>query len=405
MSSSFSWLDYSEKDKREMLEIISRLQEKGTRDELGIGAVRDAFAEMLFPGTSTVQTRARYFFFIPWIYARLERRFWDSAEQVAERVRRLEIRLVKALVNSDDGAGTIGSQAGETLKRLPSNIYWHGLQAWGLCLYPRSQGRYHQYLTRYHALARDPALVNDDREPVEERLQNWAADLPPRPEGFPKTASFAQTGEEAECLQEKILGKARDSLLAFFAERILGFAEAKYPWEHPLFGEFTPDLVQCVEHARNFSVTMHGAALLYNLILAELVENDEWIERYRDDLRDWASMVERHRSELSRWGRTEFWGLLSRRMARARGSSRKFIDRWLDMALADGAAQSIADSDSARDLIRQRETSLKPERSRIENPSALRLWNGSAGTRQLDYRWGTAQNILVDVKRGLQNGD
>src|SRR5215208_3574696 len=79
MGSSFSWLDYSEHERRKMLEVIHLFQEKDTRDELGIGTVRDAFADMLFPGTSTIQTRARYFLFVPWIYRGLERRKIGSA--------------------------------------------------------------------------------------------------------------------------------------------------------------------------------------------------------------------------------------------------------------------------------------------------------------------------------------
>ncbi|MBD2450079.1 hypothetical protein H6G76_23540 [Nostoc sp. FACHB-152] len=45
MASSFSWLDYSEQDKRKMLDVISLFNEKTTRDELGVGSVRDALAE------------------------------------------------------------------------------------------------------------------------------------------------------------------------------------------------------------------------------------------------------------------------------------------------------------------------------------------------------------------------
>lgn len=41
--------------------------EPGTLDELGIGSIRDTFSDELFPGTSTIQTRARYFLFVPWI--------------------------------------------------------------------------------------------------------------------------------------------------------------------------------------------------------------------------------------------------------------------------------------------------------------------------------------------------
>ncbi len=63
VASSFTWLDYSEHERRQMLDVIHLFDEKTTRDELGIGVVRDAFADMFFPGTSTIQTRARYFLF------------------------------------------------------------------------------------------------------------------------------------------------------------------------------------------------------------------------------------------------------------------------------------------------------------------------------------------------------
>jgi hypothetical protein len=63
--SSFTWLDYADTDRRQAMDFLSQLGEKGTVDQLGIGTVRDAIADILFPGTSTIQTRARYFLFVP----------------------------------------------------------------------------------------------------------------------------------------------------------------------------------------------------------------------------------------------------------------------------------------------------------------------------------------------------
>ena len=72
MDSTFTWLDYSEQDRRRMLEIIDRFREKGSRDELGFNAISSAFSEMLLPRMGGSQTRARYFLFIPWMYRMLE---------------------------------------------------------------------------------------------------------------------------------------------------------------------------------------------------------------------------------------------------------------------------------------------------------------------------------------------
>jgi hypothetical protein len=67
MASSFSWLDFSESDRQQTMQVLDLFREKNTLDELGFGPIRDAFADHFFPGTSTIQTRARYFLFIPWM--------------------------------------------------------------------------------------------------------------------------------------------------------------------------------------------------------------------------------------------------------------------------------------------------------------------------------------------------
>ena len=61
MLSTFTWLDYSEQERRRALDVISLFKLQDTRDELGLASIRDAFAEQFFPGTTTIQTRARYF--------------------------------------------------------------------------------------------------------------------------------------------------------------------------------------------------------------------------------------------------------------------------------------------------------------------------------------------------------
>src|SRR6266545_762157 len=50
MTSSFTWLDHSEIDRRRMLDVIDAFQEPETRDELGLGTIRDALADLLFAG-------------------------------------------------------------------------------------------------------------------------------------------------------------------------------------------------------------------------------------------------------------------------------------------------------------------------------------------------------------------
>ena len=58
LGSSVAWIDFAEQDHRQMTEVISRFGERDTRDWLGLGSVRDVFANLFFPGASTLQARA-----------------------------------------------------------------------------------------------------------------------------------------------------------------------------------------------------------------------------------------------------------------------------------------------------------------------------------------------------------
>ena len=84
LQSSIAWVDFSEQDRRKMMEVVALFKQQDTRDELGLGSIRDAFAGLFFPGTTTLQTRARYFLFVPWLYHRYELRRVSSAK-VADR--------------------------------------------------------------------------------------------------------------------------------------------------------------------------------------------------------------------------------------------------------------------------------------------------------------------------------
>ncbi len=123
-------------------------REQDTRDELGIGVIHDAFSEMLFPGTSTIQTRAKYMLFVPWIYRTHERKKTPSAE-IADKARRDEVRLGNAMLTTEDTDGIFGKEAGAKLQRLPSNVCWSGLRRWGIRHFLGSQEEYHRYLDKF----------------------------------------------------------------------------------------------------------------------------------------------------------------------------------------------------------------------------------------------------------------
>src|SRR4051812_25921356 len=121
--STLTWLDFSDAERKRALQVVELLVRPETRDELGLGAIRDAFAKALFPGMSTVQRRARYFLFVPWTFREAEQR-WAGRSDALERTRRRELQLIVPLLETGETDGVIGSSARANLKQVPSMIYW-----------------------------------------------------------------------------------------------------------------------------------------------------------------------------------------------------------------------------------------------------------------------------------------
>ena len=106
MPSTFGWVDFAEQDRQRMADVIHLFREQDTRDELGLGSVRDAFANLLFPGTSTIQTKAKYMLLVPWIYLRHEKR-QTSSKDIARKARGDELDLIEGLLKSGPTGGLL----------------------------------------------------------------------------------------------------------------------------------------------------------------------------------------------------------------------------------------------------------------------------------------------------------
>jgi hypothetical protein len=402
MRSTFTWLDYSEHERRKMVDVIEAFAEQGTRDELGIGTIRDGFADLLFPGTGTVQTRAKYFLFIPWIYLEAEERRIESA-RIADWARRREIALVNGLEKGGETLDVIGRVAREGLRRLPSNIYWQGLGVWGIRLFEGSQDQYHRSIDRWRQ-ARGQMLRSEDGDVVSgSAALNWHSSLPPQPEGFPDNASFALCRKDAKYLQERILTHAPRSLLAHFVARKSAPSDGPFCWTEAGYADFPPANREQVDHARCFSEVIHGAALLYNLMLSQLRRNDELINHYVEQFREWSDLVNERGSVLHGWNQEQFWQILHAAGARVPSRTERFTKDWVAMVLSAASPGKLAGHSAARQLVKERERALKKSLARLENPRALELWNGAAGAGRLDFRWGVSRQIVTDVMEGLNH--
>jgi len=403
MPSVLAWIDHDSKARERTLRILSLFLEKESRDELGLGSVRDSFADQLFPGTSTIQTRLRYMLFIPWIYQTLEEKR-VPVESFAIQADKLERDLVQPLMDSDDQAGVFGKTAGKKLKRLPSSVYWAGLGVWGIRLTPFSQDEYHRRINEIYrrrdalkALEKDAKSRGDDID-VEQRksLLSWHPRLPAPPTSFPAKADFALSREEAEFIRDRIQVSCPNSLLSFLTLYCKP-ADTKAPWEHPDYGSFSDKHKELLTHARLFSETMHGAALSYNIQLAQLRNHEELVAKHRESFDEWTASIPL--DEIQSWSIDRLWKLTVGHGHTITPQTRSFVQKWIEHIRR--SPKDLLSNAEALELVKKREMKLKGPRSRFRNQRALEQWGGYSGVGKLVYRWPNVKVLLNDLYSGF----
>lgn len=431
--SFFGWLDFNAEEAKLARELIAAATETETQDAIGLGRIRDRIADGLFPGISTIQTRARYFFIVPWACQVAEAGIAGRSD-LRQRLDACERDVIGALLASGndhperDLHGVMGVRSGRTLKRMPSEVYWNGLEVFGIRRRPNglavSIGMYAEQFERF-AHARDRSMTVEEADEV---MGLWDPSLPPAPDGFPEELeSMALTADEAQYLEERmrfgpvdqpsalVRGSMLSALLASGnCIRARNFQDLRFPWDVAI-EDMSDALRARVEHGRCFSELMWGAQLLYNDLLVDaslahpgmtvkherkLARNREWLDVA---FREWTDLVEERRDHLRAWARDEYaWtvaGSVSRR-------DFTFVTRWAEIALRNpGGARH---DESARELVRQREgaADVKGAAARLRQDGTVRkVVVERYGSQQLSYRWPNVKRIVLDIVEGRGRAD
>jgi hypothetical protein len=384
-----------------MLEIVDLFRDKGTLDELGFGSIRDAFSDHFFPGISTIQTRARYLLFVPWIYLRIERERIPYS-QVDRRARSDQGALARALQRGGAGEndGVIGILAGDAIQRTPAATYWTGLRRFDIWQFSGSIAQYYAALQRSGPAA--APVYSDDGELFEQtKVRGWHAGLPTEPQGFLDATTLSLTSGEADYLRERVTLAAPDSLLALSINGSRAITKIDYPWLHPDLAAFPKQLQSELEHAHRFSIASFGAALLYNLLLAEkaidagLPIAQDLVDQLRAQIEETA--VER--ALLKGWRMTDLWNAVAGKGHGISYPTRQFVEAIV--AILERKPDSYADDADAQRLIERRELALKGGLARLTHRRALEKFSGSVGLYRQTYRWANVQRIVADIRTGL----
>ena len=389
--SSLAWIDFDEAERQRAQRIMGLFQERETRDELGLGGIRDSIADHLFPGTSTIQTRLRYMLFIPWLFQMLEGSKAD-ADQLASEARALENRLVKALKAGDEISGVIGRDAGDDLQRLPSSVYWAGLRTWGIRLFPGSTDNL--FSSMRHLRRNQPTVhESEDVASAANVLHIWTPSLPRPPKELLEAVRFQLTQDEAQFIIERLIAHQPHSLLSFLARTGSENADCENIWEHPNLADFPKESRTLVGHGEMFSSVMNGASLLYNLLLSQIREKPEWIEKYEKRLADWRAGLDM--SKIRSWSLDAFWQAIDHPSHSIRPAAKRFVAEWLALLTSEGITDGRL-TPAAR-LVQERERRLKTNQSRFANRAVRDRWAGASGVEPLTFRWAQARSHLRDL--------
>ena len=393
-----AWLDFSEADQRRARDIVAMFSQAESRDELGLGQIRDALSDTLFPGTSVLLTRARYLLFVPWLYREGSRR-GRQGFQLSSWVDRQERLLIGALRKGGDSAGLIGGVVGERVQNLPSTIYWNSLRRFGILRHAGTPAQ-------ISGVRQIPRPHDDATEFVERSDALWDPSMPGPPEDFFALTScdFTLTRDEATWLSERISQAAPDTLLEFLVRRGNQRPDvAQFAWDDSMVKAAYGQVRDAVTEARRFAVAMHGAALLYNTLLAERAEKlglsqYEGLRDHFVDLLDrWRDEVEEH--HLRDWNLDQLWALVAGQGRRVSPPTRAFVTQWVSLVCGPGL-QRLPDGQTAQDMIREREIRQKRGQARLTNDRLMRQWGGASGSGRLNFRWPVVARLLNDIADG-----
>lgn len=207
--------------------VLQAIRDQQAVDELGIGRLRDAFSNTLFPGMSTLQRHAKYFAVLPSLYYEVEKGTYNRVQDVRRRVIELEVKMTRQMMNWAESVsdrsyvtGITGHDAIDAAERDytkyvkydPSYIYWNGLVTYDMV---KKIGSIYQILFE-RSKKRGPEKEEGDNGGIES-LQLFSTSGEKYDFDNAAELSMKLTAKEARFIRDKITcsNDSKDSMLAY----------------------------------------------------------------------------------------------------------------------------------------------------------------------------------------------
>ncbi len=389
------WIDFSKSERSKILSVLDLLGEKGVLDELGISPIRDGYSNLFFPGTSTIQTRAKYFFIVPYAFRDLEfnnqydyfklKKTFDNTEEKCAHI---------FLDNNPDERGVIGKIAinsGGWVSRTPASIYWAGLRKYGIFKGKMSIDQYIKFIAIQKQ--NTSGAVNLGNRSDESHDDKNAGDvqkvhlfnIPTYKQDWIENLDMNLTFEEGQFLKNQIIESCPDSLMAYvLKEDIYEFLDIySFSDLEAIIHKFPEDIQQNYSKANSFSEFCFALRVVYNLIVSEN-KNKKANEEFSNlDLKSIADI--------------DIDGIMN---------SLRIFNPYLRSFLKDSReAIEKNELEKLKTIIQKREVDLKGiNRSKTAHPGEYNVDEWFAGER-LDYRFSIARDIIADIYESEGEGN
>ena len=391
------WIDFSKTERSKVLSVLDMLSENATLDELGIAPIRDGFSNLFFPGTSTIQTRAKYFFIVPYALKDLELgpEINPNRALIALNAKERACGEQFLLQNADE-IGVIGKRSlasGRWVKRTPADIYWAGLRRYGIFIGGNlSLGEYLRAMCAVNGQKDTLKKLSNRNDSAEEseRDDDGAGDvrgmhfwrMPLYTPDWFRTMEMELTPAESSYLKEQILLCCPDSMMAYILKNNMRQVSALTSFQEiaDIISLFPPEMQDDYNLALAFSDFIYAVRTVYNIIVSE--GENETANQVLTDLEPAFPEI----------AAIDIDALMKRLEIYHNPALRSFLLQAQDAMLKD-------DIDSLKKCIKNREIFLKGQsRAKTCHPGQFDdTWIGGG---ELDYRFGNALTILRDIWNG-----
>lgn len=390
---NLGWVDFSDNDRKKVLEVIHLLSEKGAVDELGFGIIRDGFADYFFPGTSTVQTRAKYYFIVPYILKEAVSK--DRPERYLDIT---EKNVAVEMFNKnmkDDLIGADSIVAGKWVVRAPSDIYWNGIKKLGIF---KQDISINQYFLEYEKLKKlkkntsgntsnkDEEGEHDDSDAGSESSTNFW-NLPTYKDNWRDTLKLNLTSREASFLRKRILSiktkSGNQTLYSYILSNNIPLDnyDSFEKLTEDIKNSVNPELFEMLELANSFNKLAMIAKCRYNILISGGL-NEEANRLWKEN-----------KNKLDKIASVDVDKIFLKLSLRNQGL-KSFLKQLQSLLISK-------EIDKIDELIVLREKHLKTaERAKLLHPEKFYkedFQDYFVGTAFLDYRMHSARRILNDI--------